>query len=73
MNFAVIGEPGKLVQLAQTIVNLLQDDARRKTIGQRARETVRSHFSWDSVCRQTVDVYQKVINKHTIGYGACLI
>jgi 1,2-diacylglycerol 3-alpha-glucosyltransferase len=59
----VIVEPGKPVQLAQTIVSLLQDDARRAAIGRCASQTIRQHFSWDSICEQTLQVYRKVIQK----------
>jgi glycosyltransferase involved in cell wall biosynthesis len=59
----VFVKPGNTIQLAQTIVALLRDDVRRSTIGQRASQTIHEHFSWDSVCEQTLRVYQQAIQK----------
>lgn len=57
----MIVAPQQPEALALTIVELLQDDARRKAIGARARQTVLEHFSWDSVGRQTIGVYESVL------------
>ncbi len=59
----VIVEPNQPQDLAQVIGDLLRDDARRKAIGAHARRTIINHFSWDSVCKQTLDVYTSVIEK----------
>jgi glycosyltransferase involved in cell wall biosynthesis len=45
--------------LAERIIDLLDDDAKRQRIGRAATELVRKHFSWESVCRQTIRVYGK--------------
>jgi glycosyltransferase involved in cell wall biosynthesis len=57
----VIVEPGKPRELANTIVQLLEDPIRRQTIGENARRTIREPFSWDAVCSRTVDVYRQAI------------
>jgi glycosyltransferase involved in cell wall biosynthesis len=57
----VIVEPGKPRELANTIVQLLEDPIRRQTIGENARRTIRESFSWDAVCMRTVDVYRNAI------------
>jgi len=58
-----IVEPGHPAELAQTIVELLQDDARRTAMGQCASQTIRKHFSWDNICEQTLQVYRAAIQK----------
>jgi glycosyltransferase involved in cell wall biosynthesis len=57
----VMVEPGKPRELANTIVQLLEDPIRRQTIGENARRTIRESFSWDAVCSRTVDVYRQAI------------
>jgi len=57
-----IVEAGKPHQLAQTIIGLLQDKDRCRAIGNKAHLTIRDHFSWDSVCNKTLQVYQRVID-----------
>jgi glycosyltransferase involved in cell wall biosynthesis len=49
------------------IVDLLGDDKRRAAIGACARQTVLDHFSWDSVCEQTIQVYKSVSEKKLNG------
>jgi phosphatidylinositol alpha-1,6-mannosyltransferase len=58
----VIVEPNRPRELAETIVNLLREDNRRKAIGARARQTILDHFSWDNVGAQTIQVYESVMN-----------
>jgi glycosyltransferase involved in cell wall biosynthesis len=59
----VLVEPGNPRQLAQTIVGLLGDSERRRVIGERARQTIEKHFSWDSVCSRTLDVYREALRR----------
>jgi glycosyltransferase involved in cell wall biosynthesis len=59
----IIVEPGKPVELAHTIIELLKDDERRREIGHRAQKTIQDHFSWDSICSQTIQVYRAAIEK----------
>jgi glycosyltransferase involved in cell wall biosynthesis len=59
----VIVQPDQPGELARTIIDLLRDDVRRTAIGQRARQTILNHFSWESVCLQTVRVYASVIKQ----------
>lgn len=58
----VLVEPNKPKELAQTIVGLLRDDTRRKHIGEQARKTIIEYFSWESICKKTIDVYTKCLN-----------
>jgi 1,2-diacylglycerol 3-alpha-glucosyltransferase len=48
-------------RLAGTLIDLLEDGAWREQIGRRASETIREHFSWASVCANTIAVYERVI------------
>jgi 1,2-diacylglycerol 3-alpha-glucosyltransferase len=59
----VIVKPNNPDELASTIIDLLHDDVRRSAIGKQARQTILNHFSWESVCEQTVRVYESVIQK----------
>jgi glycosyltransferase involved in cell wall biosynthesis len=59
----VLVEPGNPRQLGQTIVDLLGDNERREGIGDRARRTIEQHFSWDSVCSGTLDVYREALHR----------
>jgi len=59
----VLIDPGNPGHLAQTIVGLLSDSERCRAIGERARQTIQEHFSWDSVCSRTLDVYREVLRK----------
>lgn len=61
----LIVEPGKPHELAQTITGLLHDDARRRAIGERARQTIQTHFSMDSICDQTLEVYRQAQERFT--------
>jgi glycosyltransferase involved in cell wall biosynthesis len=49
--------------LAQTMIELLEDKQKCAAIGQRARQTIQEHFSWESVCAQTLQVYQEAIGR----------
>lgn len=48
-------------QLAQTIISLLGDDEKRRIIGEAARKTIEAHFSWNSVCQRTLEMYSNAI------------
>jgi glycosyltransferase involved in cell wall biosynthesis len=61
-NFVLV-TPGRPAELAATVVGLLGDHALRDRIGARARQTVREHFSWDVICRRTVEVYQALLGR----------
>jgi phosphatidylinositol alpha-1,6-mannosyltransferase len=54
---AVLVQPNQPEALAEVILGLLEDKERCNRIGASAAETVRTHFSWDHVCAQTLDVY----------------
>jgi glycosyltransferase involved in cell wall biosynthesis len=57
----VFVDPNEPAQLAQTIIDLLLDHQKRRQVGERASRTIREHFSWESVCSKTLEVYKKVL------------
>ncbi|PIP05968.1 MAG: hypothetical protein COX52_09060 [Syntrophobacterales bacterium CG23_combo_of_CG06-09_8_20_14_all_48_27] len=59
----VLVEPGNPRQLARTIIELLSDEERCRVIGNEAYRTIKEHFSWDSVCDRTLDLYREVLRK----------
>ena len=57
----LIVESGKPETLAQKIIDLLYTPERCELIGKNASQTIRDHFSWDSVCKKTIQAYESVI------------
>jgi hypothetical protein len=55
----ILVDPGKPRELARTIIDLVKDEERRKDIGEKDHATVETYFSWDNVCRRTLEVYGK--------------
>lgn len=60
----VVVAPGQPDALADTIVSLLRDEARRREIGANARRTVQEHFSWPAIGRRTVSFYEQCCRRH---------
>jgi 1,2-diacylglycerol 3-alpha-glucosyltransferase len=54
----IVVDAGKPEALADTIVSLMKDKARRSEIGEAARQTAAEHFSWQSVGRRTIELYE---------------
>ncbi|MEO6458257.1 MAG: glycosyltransferase family 4 protein [Chloroflexia bacterium] len=52
---------------ASTVVELLEDDEKRKALGTNAREFVRSHYSWDIIARRYQQIFFRVIQSHDQG------
>ncbi|NLC37944.1 MAG: glycosyltransferase family 4 protein [Clostridia bacterium] len=52
--------PADVSSLASNIIELLRDERLRDEIRRRAGELIRKQYSWDLICRNTVDVYKKV-------------
>jgi len=57
----VFVDPNELTRLAETVIELLLDHQKRREIGERASQTIKEHFSWESVCSRTLEVYGEVI------------
>jgi 1,2-diacylglycerol 3-alpha-glucosyltransferase len=57
----VLVEPDRPNELAEVIVKLLRDSALRTEIGVRAAETIRRHFSWETVCSKLMKIYSSAV------------
>jgi starch synthase len=51
--------------LADAVNRLLADPALRATMARASRTRVERQFSWTSIARQTVDFYERTIERHT--------
>jgi glycosyltransferase involved in cell wall biosynthesis len=59
-NAAQLVEPLDVEALAESIVDLLQDDGRRNMLGSEGRQRA-AEFSWERTARLTLDVYQNLL------------
>ncbi len=57
----VLVPPGDIERLTQRIDELLSDPHRLREAGQRARESVAAHFTWERCGEQTVAAYEHVL------------
>ena len=57
----VLVPPGDIERLSQRIDELLSDPHRLREAGQRARQTVAAHFTWERCGRQTVAAYERAL------------
>ena len=48
--------------IAHALVRLLKDDNLRCRIGTAARRLIQENFSWESICRRTLSVYDELIH-----------
>jgi glycosyltransferase involved in cell wall biosynthesis len=54
-------DPYSSEQIAQKIILLLSDAAYRKTLGQSAKEKVSRDFSWETVAKKTLNLYNELV------------
>jgi len=59
----VLVPPGDPAALAGAVVALLEDEARRRTLGAAARELARERYSWDDIARRLVGIYELVTGR----------
>ena len=57
----VFAPRGDATALANAIIGLLQDPAGAQELGQRLRERVVTHFSWENTARQLMEAYAQAI------------
>ncbi|HPO13835.1 MAG TPA: glycosyltransferase family 4 protein [Candidatus Hydrogenedentes bacterium] len=61
----VVFERGNAEALAEALYALVLDDARRIQMGERSRTLIERDLNWDALARQTIEVYQRVIEART--------
>jgi glycosyltransferase involved in cell wall biosynthesis len=49
-------------ELKGKLIELLSDEGRIRRLGERARENVLKHFTWDKAASQMVNVWEKILN-----------
>lgn len=54
----VLVEPASAAALADAVLRLLENDSLRREMGQTARRTIESDFTWDAVAARTAAVYE---------------
>lgn len=59
----ILVTPGYPQNIAEIIVDLFENKEKRTAMGTKARQTIMKHFSWESVCTQTIQVYQEAVRK----------
>jgi teichuronic acid biosynthesis glycosyltransferase TuaC len=57
----ILVPPGDIERLSQRIDELLSDPHRLREAGQRARQTVANHFTWDRCGRETFAAYEEAL------------
>ena len=59
-------DPENPKDLITRIVAVLNDGPKRREIGEQARQTIRSNFSWEIVSEQTIRVYRAVLSNASV-------
>jgi phosphatidylinositol alpha-mannosyltransferase len=59
---AVLVPPGQVEPLAREVIALLQDEPRRRRLGEGARK-VAERYSWDPIARRLLSVYEEVASQ----------
>ncbi len=54
--------PGDVDALIEAVVRLLEDEPRRRSIGDAARRVAEERYSWDTIGRRLLDVYGLVVD-----------
>nr|MBP7060904.1 glycosyltransferase family 4 protein [Candidatus Moranbacteria bacterium] len=66
------GENGRLVEpenaaaMSAAITSLLQDDATRRTLGERAKAYTREHYNWDHIAQRYISVLDQTTPTNTL-------
>ena len=51
--------------IATALLNCLQDPNKAKAMGDRARQFILNHYTWDKIADQLIDVYHSVLEKRS--------
>jgi phosphatidylinositol alpha-1,6-mannosyltransferase len=63
----IVVPPTDITSIAGAIASLLQDDNRRRSMGQAARRAVETHYNWDRVARDAREFTYSVVGERTVG------
>lgn len=58
---AILIEPGDEEQIANSVITLFSDASLRKKLGANARKLVEETYTWDSVAKKTLQIYEKAL------------
>jgi phosphatidylinositol alpha-mannosyltransferase len=61
----ILVPPGDEEALAGALVALLEDEPRRRRLGEAAREAARA-YSWDAIARRLVEIYEGLLEKRPV-------
>lgn len=56
-------EPGNSLQLATAITNVFSDSSCRRRFGSNARKRVEREFTWETIAKETLDLYANLVNE----------
>ena len=59
----ILVRPGDSAVLKAAIIDLINDENKRKTIGENGNLKMKNELSWDKIAKTTVKIYKKVINQ----------
>lgn len=57
----MIVPPRDHIKLGEAIVELLSDEKKRKSIGERGYQKLQNELSWDRIAEKTIEVYKEII------------
>jgi glycosyltransferase involved in cell wall biosynthesis len=63
----IVVPPTDITSIPGAIASLLQDDNRRRSMGQAARRAVETHYNWDRVARDAREFTYSVVGERTVG------
>jgi phosphatidyl-myo-inositol alpha-mannosyltransferase len=61
--------PGDPDALAEAVVALLADEARRRGLGEAARELAQANYSWDDIAGRLVEIYERVTSPAPLAHA----
>ena len=67
---AVVFPPGDEPALVDSIASLLADEPRRQALGAEGRRLAEERYSWDSIGRRLVEIYEGVASRPRVGIAA---
>ncbi len=62
---AAVVEPGNHQEIADILLYLLGNEARRRELGRNSRRLAEERYTWERVTAKTLSLYRELIEKHT--------